>query len=294
MQADTERDLGAKFINACNLDEAMSTLAALGNTAIPVAGATWVMRSKARGETNDKTFVSLSGIEQLNQITWDDHQLSIGSMVTHDALVKAVAGKKDLVCLSQAAGSSANPAVRRMATIGGNICSLGFFASDLVPALACLSAFVEVQSPSATEQIPLLDFLPRRADLSAGQIVTRFVIPRTNNASSHARLLMRKAGEYPMVNLSASIALDDSGKVATACIIVGSVEDQAKRWSGLEKALLGCVLSQTDIKSIASIHLDEFVGRDGVDAPGWYRKRVLPKVAAQAMDTIVSAFGGAT
>lgn len=66
-------------------------------------------------------------------------------------------------------------------------------------------------------------------------------------------------------------------------LLLGSVESKAKRWTGLEKALQGQNLRTIGIKSLAKCHSNEFVGRN---APGWYRERVLPKLAFEALEYI--------
>lgn len=248
------------------------------------------MRAEARQETADQVFVSLAGIEELRTIAVDDASIKVGSMVTHDALSKAIIGMQDLAGLFYAANKSANPAIRRMATVGGNICTTEFAAADLLPVLLSLDAAVELQSLSGSRKIALADFVATGRRLTNAELLTHIHIPRSTCFSSHSRLLMRKAGEYPVANLSLCADFDPAGIISFARIVVGSVETQPKHWIGLERAILGASAFETDFKALAKSHVDEFEGRDGADAPAWYRKKVLPVLAARAFAEAISSY----
>ncbi len=69
-----------------------------------------------------------------------EDRVSFGASVTHAALAKAIAGLPGLEGLAAAATGAANPAIRRVATVGGNLCALDFAAADLVPTLLALDA----------------------------------------------------------------------------------------------------------------------------------------------------------
>ena len=47
----------------------------------------------------------------------------------------------------------------------------------------------------------------------------------------------------------------------------------------------------TDLSNILRpTNLDEFIGRDGPDAPGWYRTRVLPRLLFDAFAQTAQEF----
>tara|TARA_R110000751_G_scaffold234229_7_gene335674 strand:- start:40790 stop:41665 length:876 start_codon:yes stop_codon:yes gene_type:complete len=275
-----------KLFLANDLNEALHALRELADSAIPLAGATWVMRAPLRCETADQTLIDLSRIEALRTINIDQQEAVIGALATHEQIAHALQGYKDLAALTQAAGHSANPAIRRMATIGGNICTAEFAAADLVPALLALDARLEIEGLDGSRTQTMAAFLEGRATRAQTDLVTRLIIPRTQRTSTHARLTLRKAGDYPVANLSVSIALDAGGKISEATVAVGAVEAVAKRWTGFEEAIIGHAPSPEKMQMIAKTCLEEFDGRDATDAPGWYRLRVLPGLVANAFSTL--------
>jgi len=274
---------GKQVIVAQNLEEALAALTNMGLSAIPVAGGTWVMRAPVRQEATAQSFVSLHAIEELKGIEAAPKEVVVGAMVSHRQLAIELSDMADLNAIRVAAEKSANPSVRNMATIGGNLCSTDFMSPDLVPALMVCDATIQVQSASAKTEIPIEDYIETRLVRPKNELVTRIRLPRGLFRSTHQRLLMRKAGEYPVANLSMRLSIDGDGRIVDPRIAVASVENQPRRWMSLEDALRGEVASKVATKELAIDQVKEFTGRDGPDAPGWYRLRVLPRLASDAL-----------
>lgn len=271
---------------ARTLDDAVAALAERGREGASLAGATWIMRAPLRKQRHDLAYVALTRIEALRQVEIYDHEIGIGACVTHAQLAAALTALPDCIVLAQAAGHSANPAIRRVATVGGNLSTIDFAAADLVPALIALDAQVELSTSQGTERLPIDQFLARRPGLGADCLLTRVIVPRKACRSAHIRLPLRKAGDYPVaiVSLAAEFAL--SGSVDRIRIAVGSVEASARRWSALEAALIGQPLDAFRAAEQAERHAETFDGRDGIEAPGWYRVKVLPSLVRRAVQAL--------
>ena len=282
MQAAAE----ARLHVANSLSEAVAALAERGPSGAPLAGATWIMRAPLREERQDLTYVAISKIEELRSVDILGSEISIGSCVTHAELAHALAPLPECRVLAQAAARSANPSIRGIATLGGNLCACGFAAADLVPALICLEAEVELVTPHGSERFALERFLDIRASLEPGGLVRRVIIPRNAGRSAHVRLPLRKAGDYPVAIVSMTATLGPRGVVKSARVAVGSVESVARRWRRLEVDLIGQPLDPILAADKAESHCGDFQGRDGVEAPGWYRVKVLPNLVRRAVSAI--------
>jgi len=160
-------------------------------------------------------------------------------------------------------------------------------AADLAPALLCLDAELELQGPGDAERIPLSRFLEIRTSLAPAQIVRRVIVPRTLRRSVHTRLPLRKAGDYPVAIFSLAITLDTNGTVASAGAAVGSVEPTARRWHELEAELIGRPLDPAYAAEKAESHCAVLRARDGVEAPAWYRLKVLPSLVRKAAKALL-------
>lgn len=277
----------ARCYVATSLQDALAALGERGREGAVLAGGTWVMRARLRGERHERAYVAVGRIEAFSRIEVDDKELAIGAGVTHAALADFLLPFGEFRALMQAAAKSANPAVRNMATVGGNLCTTGFPAADLVPALLCLDAEVELRSSgSGPNRVPLSAFLAARENLGAGNLLTRVMVPRRQRRSAHVRLPLRKTGDYPVAIVSASCAATSDGSFSNPRIAIGSVEPTAMLWCGLQRKLDGGPLDPAAAAAAAAETIGDLHGRDGVEAPGWYRLRVLPALVRRAVDEI--------
>ncbi|MEH6719550.1 MAG: FAD binding domain-containing protein [Aurantimonas endophytica] len=273
MSQDTER----QFVVADCIDFA---LAARRRGATVLAGGTWMMRDPLRGQGLPDSIVVLSGIPAMTEIAIEADRITIGASATHAALADAVRNLAGLEGIVAAAEGAAHPAIRRVATVGGNLCTMDFPAADLVPAFLAYGAMVELATPEGTLILGMAEFLKEQRELLGTALVTRLHLRCDVVASAHARLPLRKAGDYPVAIVS--VAVDGEGAIRVA---VGSVERQARRWISLEDALMRkpeALAFPERAADLAREHMD-FTGRDGVEAEGWYRCQVLPALVRRAI-----------
>ncbi|MBO0663110.1 FAD binding domain-containing protein [Jiella sp. MQZ9-1] len=271
------------------LADALASLAELGADGTPLAGGTWIMRAPLRDEPMAHAYVALGRIAELRRIKISAKRVEIGASATHAMLAAALERCDDLAALRNAAAQSANPAIRHAATVGGNLCARRFPAPDLATALLGLDASVEVADAAGSERLTMEAFLAARGALGPGRIVTKVIVERTGHRSAHSRLPLRKAGDYPVAIVSVAVRLDDADRIVEARIAVGSVEGVPRRWTALEEALAGQPIAAVDVAAIARPRADRFTGRDGVEAPGWYRVHVLPVLVGRAFAALTSA-----
>ena len=277
-----------KLYMATSVEDALSALSEFGPRAAPLAGATWIMRAPIRREESKESYVGIGRIPELCAVELTDDEVHIGACVTHAALVEALAEVDECEGIARAAGAAANPAVRQMATVGGNLCTPDFYASDLPPALLCVDASLELATLRGRERVSMSSFLERRRSLAPGTLLTRVVVKRNSLRSGHARLPLRRAGDYPVAIVSMAVALSQDSCIDDIRIAVGSVQPIPERWPQLERRLIGRRLRPEEVYEFAKAEAKAFSGREGVEAPGWYRVEVLPTLARRAARAILN------
>ncbi len=278
-----------RLVIASDLAGALAALAERGTEGAALAGGTWIMRAPIRGETHLPFYVGIGAIPELNTVDITEDEIRIGACVTHERLAAALAGIRQCEGLSIAAGSAANPAVRQMATVGGNLCAADFAASDLAPALLSLDAAVELGGPGGMQRLSIGSFLEHRRTLPAGSLLTAIVIARRPTSTAHIRLPLRKAGDYPAAIVSMAASLGAGDTVDDVRVAVGSVEATARRWTQLEDQLCGRKLDPETAHDFAETASGFFIGRDSVEAPAWYRVQVLPALVRRASRAVLAA-----
>jgi carbon-monoxide dehydrogenase medium subunit len=273
-----------------SVEEALDALAALGPDGAPLAGGTWIMRAPLHGRPMRPCYVALGGLGELAGVRDGGAEASIGALATHADLARLEAANGPLAALAVAARRSAFPAVRTMATVGGNLCAAPFPEADLVPALLAAEARVRVaRAGGDEEEVPLDAYLAGRRSRPEGEMVLGVVVPAPEGRVSwFERLTIRGGGEYSVASVAVSLDLED-GRVGAARVAVGAVEDVARRLPGAEAALAGRAADAGALADAGRAAAAEVTSRDGVDAPGWYRRAVLP---ALVRDAVQAATGG--
>lgn len=266
--------------------DALAALSDLGPAGKIMAGGTWVMRAPRRQEPMAQAYVAVTQIPELHRLDITDRHVTIGSGVTHAQLESGLQAVPELRGLVGAAGSSANPAVRRAASLGGNLCTVEFSAADLAPALLCQDALVDFETLEGCQRTSLEAFLTMRKALPPAYMLLSVEIPRRPVISAHARLPLRKAGDYPVAIVSAAVERRPDGTIGNAAVAISAVEAIARRWTALEEAIAGLPLDPALVHERAMGLTHDFVGREGPETPGWYRVQVLPALVRSVFEEL--------
>lgn len=268
-------------------DQALELVASQDDPGIPLAGATWLMRNQKFRSGQPRHFVALRRIAALQDVRIiDSSSIWVGSMVTHSRLGSAIRGLYSLHNLHTAATQSANPNIRNMATVGGNVCAGGFRFADIVPALLSLDTQIVYAVRSGLYRVPLLHFLdevPRTPFLVRGFIVGL----NRNGIGAHVRLPLNAAGSYPAAIVTGTASITD-GIVRELSVAVGAIGADARRWSRFEESLIGQRLSPHTARYAASRCLDELTIGDDLGMPSDYRRHALPGLAGQFADALLT------
>jgi aerobic carbon-monoxide dehydrogenase medium subunit len=147
-----------RYLRPHDLADAVAHVAA---GAVPIAGGSVVVPRVARGEAEPTTIVDVGHLEPLRRLDADGDELVIGAAVTLDRLA-GLDGEGE-AALREAAAGIANPLVRRLGTVGGNVAS-GLDQADLVPALLVLGAEAVWLGPGGEEREPVAASLGRGGD----------------------------------------------------------------------------------------------------------------------------------
>ena len=149
--------------------------------AVPFAGGTNIMHDTADSGSAPRVFreqpelpnaiLSLEKIEDLHNITRTERYLELGAMVRLSDIIAL--GKIVPHAFSRTLQGIANPPVRNMATIGGNICSGG----DSLAALCALDAVYELRNAGNSRWVSAFRYSSMVKNLQKGELLTRIRVP---------------------------------------------------------------------------------------------------------------------
>ncbi len=207
-----------------SVGQASRLLADLGDDAAAYCGGTELLLAMKLGLASYEHLVDLKRVAGLRGIAaGPDGALRIGAATTHHEIETSAALRARYPELAAVISRVANVRVRSVGTLGGNLC----FAdphSDPAPFLMAVDATLVCQRGSQVRRIPAADFPAGLYEtaLAPGELLTAVELPArpARTGLSHLRM---KLTERPVVTVTALVTLGESGAVARARLIAGSV-----------------------------------------------------------------------
>ncbi|MEM7299750.1 MAG: FAD binding domain-containing protein [Pseudomonadota bacterium] len=248
-----------------NFDTAGQAASALGSDAIYLGGGTLVMRTLNYGEQSFSRIVRSTDPE-LIRISSSFDRVEIGAGVTMSAIVAS----RDLDFLAPAARSVGGPAIRNMATVGGNLFAEHPYG-DFTVALLVLDAKVVIAGGGEQD---LERFLAERDRFSG--LVTSVKIKRPSGHDFRFRKVTRiKPKGVSIMSLAAWLP-QSVGRIENARIAFGAMGRTPLRAKGAERALDGASLDRAGVERAMQALSGDFQPPDDALATGWYRSEVAP------------------
>jgi carbon-monoxide dehydrogenase medium subunit len=199
--------------------------------------------------------IDINQLEGLSYIKEDGDWLEIGAMTRESELETSDLIQKSYPLLADTARVIADPLVRNMATIGGNIAHADP-ANDHPATMLAYGAEVTAVGPGGERTIAVGDFFVDTFEtaLAHDEILTAIRIPRAVAGSGGAYLkLERKVGDYATAAVAVQIALAKNGKVASAGIGLTNLGLTPIKASAAEASLAGGELDDAAVKKAATL-----------------------------------------
>ncbi len=250
--------------------EAAGILSADRNARL-LSGGTLVMRDVNEGRLTEGTLVRLLD-PAYARIETGGGRVEIGAGAT----MAEILARPELAFLHPAARAVGGPAVRNMATVGGNLFAPSPYG-DLAVALLALDAQVLLASgygqPRAT---PLEEFFASRERGHPG-LVAAVAFNRPGNPGD---LRFRKVSRVKPKGLAvltiAALLPTAGGRVSQARVAYGAMGPAPMRARGVERAIEGRSLDAGTIAAAKAAALEGARPTTDAIASDWYRREVLP------------------
>jgi carbon-monoxide dehydrogenase medium subunit len=255
--------------------DAVKLLSTLGDEARPLAGGhSLIPMMKLRLASPDH-LVDLHGIAGLKGIRRDGDRISIGAMTTQHDLLASDEIARSLPVLHETALLIADPQVRYMGTIGGNVAN-GDPGNDLPALMMTLGAFYRLEGPNGAREIAAAEFYQGAyfTALEPGEILTAITIPVPAAGHGYAyEKLKRKIGDY--ATAAAAVVLTMSGgKVASCSIGLTNVNETPLLATEAARLVVGSSLDAATLKQASAAAIAIMAPAADARGPAEYRKHV--------------------
>lgn len=187
-----------------------------------------------------EALIDINKLSDLQYIREDNGHLAIGALTRESSLEESDTVQGRYALLADAAQVIADPVVRNMATVGGNLAHADP-ANDHPAVMLAYNAQVVATGPNGTRTIAIDDFFVGLFEsvLQADEILTEIRIPKPAANSSGAYVkLERKVGDYAVSAAGVQLVVDGDTCVA-ARIGLTNVNYMPMRAKNAEQALVG-------------------------------------------------------
>jgi len=229
-----------------------------------LGGGTMVVRGVNFG-AQDYDRIVRSTDAALREIRAEGSHLRIGAGVTM-AQVMAAGGAEFLARVAQSVGG---PAVRNMATVGGNLFVRSPFG-DFGVALLALDAIVQMADG---QSLPIETFYAQRDQLRG--LVSAIDVPRPAHGAFRFCKATRTNPKGAAI-LSIAAHLPGGSRLGNTRLAFGAMGPTPLRAKEAERALEGASLDKGGIQRALDVCLNGLSPQDDAIASEWYRRQVAP------------------
>lgn len=268
-----------------SVQEAVGLLTKLGDDGRALAGGHSIIPMMKLRLATPAHLVDLAGIAELKGIRSDGNDIVVGAMVTqHELIGSDLLGSK-IPLLRETAVQVADPQVRYMGTLGGNIAN-GDPGNDMPAVMMCLGATYHVMGKGGERRIAAREFYQGAyfTALEAGDVVTavRIPVPTAGHGSAYEKL-KRKIGDYATAAAAVVLTMN-GGRVATCSIGLTNVAETPLWAEEAAKILIGSAIDAATVKR--AVAAAEAITSPASDArgPAHYRTKMAGMMLTRALD----------
>jgi aerobic carbon-monoxide dehydrogenase medium subunit len=267
-----------------SLDEAVGLLQTLGEDARVLAGGHSLIPMMKLRLAQPEHLVDLRDLAELRQIRADGDTLVIGAMVTQHALIGSELLAQKCPILRETSRQIADPQVRYVGTIGGNVAN-GDPGNDMPAVMMALDASYRAKGPGGERDIPARDFYRSTflTALNPTEILTAIRIPTPAQGHGAAyEKQKRKVGDYATA-AAAVILLVKQGTCTAAAVALTNVGATPLFAAAAGQALVGTRLDGTAI--VEAVRQATSVAQPAADqhGPADFRKHVTGIMVGRAI-----------
>lgn len=236
------------YLAPSSLPEAVALLTEHKGKTKVLAGGTDLMLHLQDGVFTPDYVVSVRGIPELNDLSYDSARgLTIGAATPLRQVETSPAIRELYPHLAVSASEIGSVQIRNLGSFGGNICT-ATPSADGIPALISLDAVATIASVRGERQVPLADFFVgvRKTVLEPDEILVSLTVPAPAPRSSgtYIKLDTRPQMDLAIVGVATTLTLAaDLQTVEKIRIVLGAVATTPIRVPEAEEILTGHPLS---------------------------------------------------
>jgi len=275
------------------LKKALALLDKHGDHARAIAGGTSLLIMMRQRLLLPKVVVSLARIPKFDRITFDAKKgLRIGAGARHRGVELSPVIKQYYPLLHETFHKVAQPRIRNMGTIGGNL-ACGDPLTDPGASLIALDAEVVLTSSRGQRTLRLDEFFIDyyQTALETGELITEIhVPPATRPRWAHIKFTPRSVEDFATVGIALTLEAKD-GSCEDVRLALNSVASTIVRAKQAEEVLRGKPITDATIREMGEIAAAEVDPMDDNRGSADYKRDLVKVLVRRAVQEAMQRTG---
>jgi carbon-monoxide dehydrogenase medium subunit len=242
-----------EYHRPASLSDAVALLGRLDSDARLIAGGHSLIPMMKLRLALPTHLVDLAGVPELKGVRLDGGEIVIGAMTTQRAIIMSGLLAEHAPILRETAEVIADPQVRYVGTIGGNVAN-GDPGNDMPAMMMALGATYTLRGSDGERRVPARDYYLGLYETAAkpGEVLAEIRVPKPPTGHGWAyEKLKRKVGDY--ATAAAGVVLTVSGgRIATCAIGLTNVAGTALLASAAAAAVVSSALDKPTLARAAA------------------------------------------
>jgi len=289
-------DIG-KFYQAADVEDAVRALVK-DPEAVVISGGSDVLIKIREGKLAGCSLVSIHGIKELEGIGMEeDGTIVIGPATTFSHIANNDMIQKHIPMLGDAVDMAGGPQLRKIGTIGGNVCN-GVTSADSASSLCCLDAVLVLKGPDSVREVPISQWYtgPGRTVRNHDEVLTAIRIKKENYqgyGGHYIKYGKRSAMEIATLGCAVSVKLtEDKRYIQDLRLGYGVAAPTPIRCHKTEGAVKGMETGEALAQAVGKSALEEVNPRSSWRASREFRLQLVEELGRRAVKQAVINAGG--
>jgi aerobic carbon-monoxide dehydrogenase medium subunit len=268
------------------IEAALASLAANGDDAKIIAGGQSLAPMLNLRLARPEHLVDINGLGELGQVHLDGDRLMIGAMVRHAALGKNELVRRHCPMLAHAAKTIGHYAIRQRGTLGGSLAHADPAAQLPLTALA-LDAEIELRSTTGTRTVAARDFFLSifTTVIKPDELLVavRVPPPRLHEGWGFC-LFNRRAGDFAIVSVAATVACAEGGGMDRLRLAIGGIGPVPVRVEDMISGEIAGPMEEGWSARVAAATAATVEIEENEQMPGDFRRELVAALTKDALD----------
>ncbi len=262
---------------------ALAVLAEHGDDARVIAGGHSLIPMMKLRMADVPHLIDLQDISDLKGVSIDGDTVTIGAMTTQHDLITNDALAAAAPIVREAALQIADPQVRYMGTIGGNVAN-GDPGNDMPGLMQCLDATFTLVGSDGSRTVQARDFYEAAymTDRDDEEILTQISFKATSGGYAYEKQ-KRKIGDYATAACAVLIEKAD-GKVSSASVAMTNLSDVPVFSSAANEALVGTACDKDAVKAAVAAAIADIDPTEDNRGPVDFKIHVAGVIISRAIE----------